>query len=152
MELFTVMGAYGKLTVVCYTRIYLMSKLKTLTSLHIEFVLFYDSLLDDRTISEECEGKVAPVRHSIWFHEDVWGSGGECSASHPSLFTPGEGIASTRPIGGWVGSRTGLNAVTKMKAPFTLPPQEIDPRSTSPLPSHCTDWATPLSVWLQFLC
>jgi hypothetical protein len=46
-------------------------------------------------------------------HEDIWGSGGIAppfltSASCPCRFTPGERAPGTHWIGGWVGSRAGL--------------------------------------------
>jgi hypothetical protein len=37
--------------------------------------------------------------------------GGECSASRPGRFTRRERASSTHWIGGWVGPRTGLDAV-----------------------------------------
>jgi hypothetical protein len=40
---------------------------------------------------------------------------GECSASHPSRFTLRERAPGTHWIGGWVGPRTGLDAVVKGK-------------------------------------
>jgi hypothetical protein len=40
---------------------------------------------------------------------------GEWSASHPCRFTPRERVPGTRWIGGWVGSRTGLDDVQKRK-------------------------------------
>jgi hypothetical protein len=50
-------------------------------------------------------------RVHVWeYHEDVWGSRGERSASRPCHFTPG-----THWIRGWVGSRAGLDAVEKIK-------------------------------------
>jgi hypothetical protein len=39
--------------------------------------------------------------------------GGEWSASRPDCFTPGERAPSTHWIGGWVGSRTGLDDIEK---------------------------------------
>jgi hypothetical protein len=41
--------------------------------------------------------------------------GGECSASHPGRFTPGERAPGTHWIGGWVGLRVDLDAVEKIK-------------------------------------
>jgi hypothetical protein len=40
---------------------------------------------------------------------------GEWSASLPGRFTPGERASGTHWIGGWVGSRTGLDDVKKRK-------------------------------------
>jgi hypothetical protein len=37
--------------------------------------------------------------------------GGECSASRPGGFTPGEVVPGTHCIGGWVGPGVGLDAV-----------------------------------------
>jgi hypothetical protein len=42
--------------------------------------------------------------------------GGEWSASCLCCFTPGETAIGTHWIGGWVGPRTGLDAVEKRKA------------------------------------
>jgi hypothetical protein len=36
------------------------------------------------------KGKVVPVLNLIPRHEDVWGSGGKWSVSHPVRFTPGK--------------------------------------------------------------
>jgi hypothetical protein len=44
----------------------------------------------------------------------------------PSRFTPGEIATGTHWIGGWVGSRTGLNDVEKRKL-LTLPGLELRP-------------------------
>jgi hypothetical protein len=59
-------------------------------------------------------------------HEDIWGSGGtappfltsaldggEWSASRPGRLTPEERTPSTHSTGGWVGPRTGLDAVKR---------------------------------------
>jgi hypothetical protein len=43
--------------------------------------------------------------------------GGEWSASHPGRFTPRERAPCAHWIGGWVGSRTVLDAVAKRKIP-----------------------------------
>jgi hypothetical protein len=51
------------------------------------------------------------------------------SASRPDRFTPGEIAPSTDWIGGWVGSRAGLDAVEKRK---TLPLPRIVSRPSSP--------------------
>jgi hypothetical protein len=45
--------------------------------------------------------------------------GGEWSASRPGHFTPKERAPGTHWIGGWVGSRTVLEAVMKRKIPST---------------------------------
>jgi hypothetical protein len=52
--------------------------------------------------------------------------GGEWSASRPGLFTPGEGAPGTHWIGGWMGSRAGLNDVEKRKF-LTLPRLQLQP-------------------------
>jgi hypothetical protein len=59
---------------------------------------------------------------------DVW------SASRPYRFTPGERVAGIHWIGGWVGSRTGLDAVEERKI---LHCRESNPGR--PL-RCCTDW------------
>jgi hypothetical protein len=43
--------------------------------------------------------------------------GGECSASRPGCFTPGERAAGTHSIGGWVGSRASLDAMQETNIP-----------------------------------
>jgi hypothetical protein len=43
--------------------------------------------------------------------------GGEWSASRTGRFTPGERALDTHWIGGWVGSRTGVDTVVKRKIP-----------------------------------
>jgi hypothetical protein len=47
-------------------------------------------------------------------------AGGECSASRPGRFIPGEGAPRTHWIGGWVDTRAGLDDVKKRK--FLTPP------------------------------
>jgi len=43
--------------------------------------------------------------------------GGECSASRTGRFIPGEKIHGIHWLGGWVGPRTGLDAVAKKNIP-----------------------------------
>jgi hypothetical protein len=50
--------------------------------------------------------------------------GGEWSASCPCRFSTGEGTCCTQWIGGWEGTRTGLDAVEKRK---TSSPVGIEP-------------------------
>jgi hypothetical protein len=64
-------------------------------------------------------------------------AGGECSASRPCRFTPGEGAPSTHWIRGWVEPRTDLNDMEKWKF-FTLQ------RLVQPIASRRADWATAL--------
>jgi hypothetical protein len=47
--------------------------------------------------------------------------GGQWSASRPGRFTPEEWAPGTHWIGGWVGPRTGLDAVAKRKNPIIGP-------------------------------
>jgi len=47
--------------------------------------------------------------------------GGEWSTSRPGRFTPGEKSPGTHRIGGWVGTRAGLDAVAKRKNPIIAP-------------------------------
>jgi hypothetical protein len=51
-------------------------------------------------------------------------AGGEWSASLPDRFTPGERAPGTHWIGGWVGTRNGLNDMEKRKF-LNLPGLEI---------------------------
>jgi hypothetical protein len=53
-------------------------------------------------------------------------AGGEWSASRPGRFTPGERALCTHWIGGWVGPRTELDDVEKIKF-LTLPGLELQP-------------------------
>jgi len=50
-------------------------------------------------------------------HFELALDGGEWSASRPSRFTSRERVASTHWIGGWVGPRAGLDAVSKKIIP-----------------------------------
>jgi hypothetical protein len=50
--------------------------------------------------------------------------GGECSASRPGRFTPGERALGTHWIGSWVNPRAGLDDVEKRKF-LTLPGLEL---------------------------
>jgi hypothetical protein len=52
---------------------------------------------------------------------------GEWSASHPSHFTHKERTYGTNWIGGWVGSRAGLDVVVKRKILSSC--QELNPRT-----------------------
>jgi hypothetical protein len=56
--------------------------------------------------------------------------GGECSASRPGRFTSREKLPGTNWIGGWVGPRTGLDAVVKRKISRCC--RDSNPRSYSP--------------------
>jgi hypothetical protein len=68
-------------------------------------------------------------------------AGGECSASRPCRFTPGERASVTHWIGGWVGPRASLD-VEKRKF-LTLPGLELDPSVVQPVASRYTDYAIP---------
>jgi hypothetical protein len=48
-------------------------------------------------------------------------SGAESSASRPGRFTPGERAPDIQWRGGWVGLRTGVDAVAKRKNPIIAP-------------------------------
>jgi hypothetical protein len=58
--------------------------------------------------------------------------GGEWSALHLGRFTPRERAPVTHWIGGWVGPRSGLDAVVKRK--ITSPRRESNPRNRSEVP------------------
>jgi hypothetical protein len=53
--------------------------------------------------------------------------GSEWSASRSGIFTPKEIAPGTQWIGGWVGPRTGLDAVVKRRI-CSPPPQRIENR------------------------
>jgi hypothetical protein len=53
-------------------------------------------------------------------------AGGECSASRPGRFTPGERASDTHWIGGWENPRGGANDIEKIKF-LTLPGLELRP-------------------------
>jgi hypothetical protein len=67
--------------------------------------------------------------------------GGEWSVSQPGRFTPREKAPGTHWIGGWVGSRAGLDAVVKRKIPSSR--QESNPRTpiVQPVAQRYTNWA-----------
>jgi hypothetical protein len=48
--------------------------------------------------------------------------GGEWSASRPGRLTPGERVPCNHWIGGWVGPRTGLDAVENIPDPTAVRP------------------------------
>jgi hypothetical protein len=81
----------------------------------------------------------APRREDVGYTLVLYGS--VCSASLPSRFTPGEGTSDTHKMGGWVGPRAGLDAVTKRE---TLSPcRELNPNHpiVQPVVSRYTGWA-----------
>jgi hypothetical protein len=71
--------------------------------------------------------------------------GDEWSASRLGRFTPRERAPDTHWIGGWVGSRAGLDVAVKIKIPSPPPPENrtIEPRSSSSyrstVPTCCSD-------------
>jgi hypothetical protein len=69
-------------------------------------------------------------------------AGGEWSASRLCRFTPEERAPSTHWIGGWVGSRAGLDAVEKRKF-LNLPELELRSLCYPPVASRYTDSAIP---------
>jgi hypothetical protein len=81
-----------------------------------------------------------------------WGSGGiaprflwpshnmKWSASRPARFTPRERAPSTHWVGGWVGLRSGLDAVVKRKFPAPVGTRTPDHPARSPALYH---WAIP---------
>jgi hypothetical protein len=69
-------------------------------------------------------------------------AGGEWSASLPGRFTAGERDPGTHSISGWVGSRTSLDNVEKIKF-LTLLGLERDPSVVQPVGSRYTDCAIP---------
>jgi len=56
--------------------------------------------------------------------------GAKWSVSRPGRFTPGVSAPGTYCLGGWVGPRTGLDALVKRKISLSLPITEL--RSSSP--------------------
>jgi hypothetical protein len=67
--------------------------------------------------------------------------GGEWSASSPRRFTPGKRDPGTRWIGGWVGSRAGLDDKEKQKF-FTFRDSNSDPSVVQTVASCYIDCAT----------
>jgi hypothetical protein len=65
--------------------------------------------------------------------------GGVWSASRPGHFTPRERAPGTRWIGGWVGPRAGLDAVSKRKIPSSGRESNPDHPIVQPVASHCTN-------------
>jgi hypothetical protein len=69
--------------------------------------------------------------------------GGEWSDSRPGRFNLGERAPRTDSIGGWVGTRAGLDAVTgRKKIPIIDPAGKWTP-VFHPLPCLYADWANP---------
>jgi hypothetical protein len=72
--------------------------------------------------------------------------GSEWSGSHLSYFTPREGDPATLWIGGWVGTRVGLDTVSKRKIPSPYWELNSDHPIVQPIASCYTDWAIPALV------
>jgi hypothetical protein len=66
--------------------------------------------------------------------------GGECSASCPGRFTPGERAPDIHWIGGWVGPRTGLDDMKKILAPTGT--RTPTPSAVQPVASRFTELPT----------
>jgi hypothetical protein len=66
-------------------------------------------------------------------HEGILGNGGEWSASRPGRFTSRDKAPGTHWIGGWVGSRAGLDAMRNRKLPSSY--RDSKYKSSSPQPS-----------------
>jgi hypothetical protein len=87
---------------------------------------------------------VSPVFNCAPRHADIWRSGG--IAPQINLRTKWRWVISFTPQPfypedrGCVDSTVGLDVVSKRRI---LPLPEIEPRPSSPKPSHFTDWATP---------
>jgi hypothetical protein len=92
--------------------------------------------------SSLCLTKQHALRSTLSFTSTL--DGGEWSVSHPGRFTPRVRAPVTYWIGGWVGPRPGLDAVSKRKEITASPGSE--PRSSDRpdrKPSRYTDWAIP---------
>jgi hypothetical protein len=70
----------------------------------------------------EGSGDIAPPFLTSALDGEAW------SASRPYRFGPGDRVASTHCVRGWVGSRTGLDAMEQKKV-LSLP--GLEPRSFS---------------------
>jgi hypothetical protein len=68
--------------------------------------------------------------------------GGECSASRPGRFTPGETSPRTHWIEGWVGPRAGQDAVEKRKIPSPCRESNSRTPTVQPIVSRNNDWRT----------
>jgi hypothetical protein len=66
--------------------------------------------------------------------------GGECSASRPDRFTPGERAPGTRCIGGWVGPRAGVDDVEKKKNLAPSGTRTSVYTDCAPLAPNCVVW------------
>jgi hypothetical protein len=71
-----------------------------------------EALIDDALRHEDVRKSGGTAPPSLTSAVD----GGECSASRPCRFTPGETAPSTQCIGGWVGPRGSLDDVEIKKA------------------------------------
>jgi hypothetical protein len=99
------------------------------------------------------KGKVFPVLKEAPDHEGVLGEWmyssthsltsaldeGEWSASCPGRFTSRERAPATHWIGGWVGPRAGLDAVSKGKIPSSHKDSKPDHPIVQPVVSRYTD-------------
>jgi hypothetical protein len=85
-------------------------------------------------------------RSGLWIGTGRWTlEGGEWSASRPGRFTPGERASSTHWRGGWVGPRTGPDAVEERKIPS--PRQESNlrtPTIVQPAAPKTSSWRSAL--------
>jgi hypothetical protein len=70
--------------------------------------------------------------------------GCERSALRPGRFTPRERVPGTHWIGGWVGPRAGLDAVSKRKIHSPRRESKPDHPIVQPVASRYTDWAIPV--------
>jgi hypothetical protein len=89
----------------------------------------------------------------VQFHSflDLGTDGGEWSASRSGHFIPRERVPGIHWIGGWVGSRAGLDVV--MKRNILSPCRESNPRTpiVQPVPSRYTDWVITALVILYYI-
>jgi hypothetical protein len=72
--------------------------------------------------------------------------GGECSASHPGSFTPGERAPLIHWTGGWVGPRTGVDTVAKRE--ISDPCRDLNPGHPAHSPA-LYHWAIPAPTILN---
>jgi hypothetical protein len=87
------------------------------------------------------EGVLGEWRYSSMHSLTSALDGGEWSASRPGRFPPRDRAPGTHWIGGWVGPRAGLDAVSKRNVPTLCRESNPDHPIVQSIVSCYTDWA-----------